>query len=152
MSWIIFYFQPLSKQWGGQPGMPSRLGSPAAAVSSKMRVNCDSSPWITTPSNQWDNISNRGNFSIIIIKPNFSLCAWEPSWLLSQQHRGHLFASRPKRPWMSSLLQVEQRSLLHLDERHQHLLLQEFWRWQGQFWCGHLRGCARVRGRWVTTA
>ena len=49
MSWIIFDFWPLSKQWGGQPGLPSLPGSPAAAVSSRMRVNCDSSPWITTP-------------------------------------------------------------------------------------------------------
>ena len=50
MSWIFLYFHPLSKQWGGQPGLPSVPSSTAAAASSKMRLNCDSSPGFAIPS------------------------------------------------------------------------------------------------------
>ena len=57
MSWIIFFFHPLSKQRDGQPSLPSLSGSPAADVSSRMRVNCDSWPRnyfesLTIPKNQ----------------------------------------------------------------------------------------------------
>ena len=49
MSWIFLYFHPLSKQWGGQPGLPSVPSSTAAAASSKMRLNCDSSLGFAIP-------------------------------------------------------------------------------------------------------
>ena len=53
MSWIFLYFHPLSKQWGGQPGLSSVPSSTAAAASSKMRLNCDSSPGFAIPSNEY---------------------------------------------------------------------------------------------------
>ena len=44
----FLFFIP-SKQWDGQPSLASLPGSAAAAVSSRVRVNCDSWPRMTSP-------------------------------------------------------------------------------------------------------